>query len=83
MNNTWRYPPGRMALRFGLMSEPVDFRVVGLLRNDSADIFGFAAGIFDFGSGLSGSCLVGGARLLLLSPMRPRFMMLAGVTGVS
>jgi len=61
--------PGRIGFKIGLTSDPVFFK--GLLReNDSA------AGPEGF------DCRFGGAKLLLI-PRRPRFMILAGVTGVS
>lgn len=77
--------PGKMALRLGLTSELAVFRGV-LVRDDEGvsqpALDCFVAALL-FGSGLGAiGCFEGGARLLLI-PSRPRFIMLAGVTGVS
>jgi hypothetical protein len=88
--------PGRMAFRLGLTREPfVVFRDV-LVRGASAGAgagagaegasavaFACFAVALPFASGFEAiACREGGARLLLM-PSRPRFIMLAGVTGVS
>ena len=78
--------PGRMAFRLGLTREPfTDFRgvLVRGARGASPVAFACFAVVLPFASGF---CAIasreGGARLLLM-PSRPRFIMLAGVTGVS
>jgi hypothetical protein len=76
-----------MAFRLGLTSEPLAVFLGVLARDDDrgASPVGFVcfAAPLAFASGLGGiTCREGGARLLLM-PRRPRFMILAGVTGVS
>jgi len=76
--------PGRMAFRLGLTSEPLGAFLGILAREGEGSPVDFAcfAAPLPFGSDLSGiTCLEGGARLLLM-PSRPRFIILAGVTGV-
>lgn len=75
-----------MAFRLGLTSEPfVGLRGVRV-RDDvgaSTLVLACLAAPLHFASGFEGTvCLVGGERLLLM-PSWPRFMILAGVTGMS
>ena len=78
--------PGRMAFRLGLTREP--FAVLrGILARGAGEAspvaFACFAAVLPFASGFGTvTCREGGARLLLM-PSRPRFIMLAGVTGVS